>query len=459
MKCLLSGGLVVSGSCVTQNDVLFDTVSGKILDVSDNIVPSWDTEVIEVTGKYIFPGFIETHTHFDLEVAQTVTADDYLSGSESAVCGGTTAFLDFATQNKGESLKQGLENWREKAKKGVNCDYGFHMAISDWNESVETELQDMISEGITSFKLYMTYPAMVLDDKKIYRILKKLNEIGGITGVHCENMGLIDALVEEEKAKGNFSPQTHAITRPDVAESEAIHRLLCLAKVANAPIIIVHLSSARGYEEIQRGREDGQEIYVETCPQYLILDESVYKKDGFEGADFVCSPPLRKKSDQETLWNAIQRDCIETIGTDHCSFTREQKKFGLHDFTKIPNGMPGVETRPVLINTFGVKENRISMEQMCKLLAENPAKLYGLYPNKGVLAKGSDADIVVWDAKEKWTIGNCNQHSKAGYSPFEGTDVVGRAKQVFLRGTLIAEDGVLVKAGAGKFLKRNKYMK
>lgn len=458
MKRLLKGGIVVSPEGCRQLDVLMDEAAGIICRAEpqiDHLAAA--AEVMDVTGKLLFPGFIDPHTHFDLDVSDTVTADDYITGTKAALSGGTTMVIDFATQNKGETLKEALANWHRKAGGKASCDYSFHMAISDLNEAVGAEMEDMMAAGITSFKLYMTYPAMVLDDKSIFRVLRRLKQIGGITGVHCENMGLIEALVEEEKAQGHLDPAAHPRTRPDLAEAEAVDRLLKLAKKAETPVIIVHLSSAAGLREVLHARAEDQEFYVETCPQYLLMEDSCYRAPGFEGAKYVCSPPIRKKADQEALWEALREGQIQTVGTDHCSFTMAQKEAGRNDFSRIPNGMPGVENRPVLMYTYGVKEHRISLEQMCALLSANPARLYGVYPQKGVIAPGSDADIVVWDPDKTWTISADNQQSACDYSPYEGTPVCGAAERVYLHGIPAAEEGKIINPLKGRFIKRGKY--
>lgn len=451
MKQLLKGGTVISGNGCVKSDVLIE--DGVIREVGTDVW-SEDAQVVDVTGRLLFPGFIDAHTHFSLEVSGTVTADDFESGTKAAIAGGTTLILDFATQYKGESLKAALTHWHEKADGRCSCDYGFHLAISDWNEAIGRELEEIIANGVSSFKLYMTYDDMVLGDKEIYQILKRLRELGGIAGVHCENKGIIEALVEEEKKQGHLSAAAHPVTRPDAAEAEAVSRLLKIAALADAPVIIVHLSSGAGYQEVAYARERGQEVYLETCPQYLILDESYYHLPGFESAKYVISPPLRKTEDQIRLWNAIKKDQVQTVSTDHCSFTLAQKGAGRTDFTKIPCGMPGVETRPVLMYTYGVIEKHLTLEQMCKLLSENPAKLYGVYPQKGCIAPGSDGDIVVWNPQEEWMLSCENQIAKADYSPFEGFPVKGKAEKVYLRGQLAAENGVVVKEKAGCYLPR-----
>lgn len=455
MKTLLKGGTVVSGSGLKQADVLMD--EGKIQAVEAGIEEA-DAKVIDVSGKLLFPGFIDAHTHFDLHVAGTVTADNFETGTKAALSGGTTMIIDFATQYQGETLKKGLENWHKKADGNASCDYGFHLAISDWNPSVSKELEEIVENGVTSFKLYMTYDEMYLNDKKIYQVLKRLKEVGGIAGVHCENMGLIQALVEEEKAKGNLSPKAHKKTRPAPVEAEAISRLLKIAGLVNTPVIIVHLSSGEGYQEVKYARERGQEFYVETCPQYLLLDESVYDLPDFEARKYVISPTIKEKKDSTRLWNALFKNHIQTICTDHCSFTTEQKAAGKEDFTKIPNGMPGVEARPALVYTFGVLEHNLKLEQMCRLLSENQAKLYGLYPQKGAIAPGSDGDIVVWNPDVQWTMSVENQVANVDYCPFEGTSVKGKAELVFLKGRLAAKDGKVLLEKTGSYVPRKRHM-
>ncbi|WP_333651239.1 dihydropyrimidinase [Lacrimispora sp.] len=455
MKTLLKGGTVVSGSSVFEADVLME--DGKIKAVEQGLQDQ-EAEVIDVSGKLLFPGFIDAHTHFDLHVAGTVTADNFETGTKAALAGGTTMIIDFATQYHGESLHEALENWHKLSDGNASCDYSFHLAISDWTPSVSEELETVVKEGVTSFKVYMTYTDMVLGDKQIYLVLKRLKEVGGITGVHCENMGIIQALVEEEKAKGNLGVSGHKNTRPAEVEAEAISRLLKIADLVKTPVIVVHLSSGAGYQEVKYARERGQEVYLETCPQYLLMDESLYDLPGFEGSKYVISPTIKKTTDSTRLWNAIRKDNIQTIATDHCSFTTSQKAAGKDDFTRIPNGMPGVETRPALMYNFGVLEHDLKLEQFCRLLSENVAKLYGVYPQKGAIAPGSDGDIVVWNPDTKWTISVENQVANVDYSPFEGTDVKGKAELVFLRGRLAAENGKVVLEKTGEFVPRKPYM-
>ena len=454
VKYLLKNGTLVSGERTEKKDILIE--GEKIVKIAPHIEEE-GAEEINVEGKLLFPGFIDVHTHFDLEVAGTVTADDFETGTKAAILGGTTFIIDFASQDKGgHTLKEGLEKWHKKADGKCSCDYSFHMSIVEWNEETEKEIQDMIEEGITSFKLYMTYPAMMVEDRDLYKILKKLNECGCFAGVHCENAGVIDALIEDAKKEGRLGPENHPLVRPDTMEAEAVHRLLVIAKEAGAPVMIVHLTNKKAYEEIAKARENGQTVFAETCPQYLLLDDSAYSKPDFGGAVYVCAPPLRKKEDQECLWAALAKGEIQTVATDQCSFTLEQKALGKDDFTKIPGGLPGVQTRGTLLYTYGVREGKITVEQMCRLLSENPAKLYGVYPRKGALLEGSDGDIVVFDPEKESVISSETHGYNTDNNPFEGYSLHGDIDKVFLRGKLVVEDGTVVKEKTGEYMKRGK---
>lgn len=457
MKRIIKNGTIVNGSGSFPADVLIEDEKIAAVGRPEEIakMAGGDAQVTDAAGCLLFPGFIDAHTHFDLHVAGTVTADDFATGTKAAVRGGTTTIIDFGTQYAGESLAQGLKNWHEKADGKCSCDYSFHMSISEWTPSVCTEVQDMMDEGITSFKLYMTYDTQV-DDRTIFEILRRLKEVGGITGVHCENSGMIAALQEEAKKAGRMGVASHPATRPAAAEAEAISRLLRLAEVVDIPVVVVHLTCKEGYDVIMEARRRGQKVYAETCPQYLLMDDSLYEKPGFEGAKYVCAPPLRKKEDQECLWKALEDGTIQTVSTDHCSFTTAQKALGKDDFTKIPGGMPGVETRGTLLYTYGVDQGRISAETMCRVLSENPARLYGLYPRKGLLAPGSDADIVILRPGVSDVITASDQVQNVDYAPFEGSKVTARIEQVFLRGNQVVKDHQVAEENKGIFLRREK---
>ena len=451
MKTLLKNGTVVNASCSVQADVLI--CNDKIKRIGRDLV-SPDARVIDCTGKLLFPGFIDAHTHFDLDVCNTTTADDFYTGGRAALRGGTTMVIDFACPNKGESLQYGLDLWHKKADGRTACDYGFHMTIDDWNESIRSEIPRMFAQGVTSFKMYLTYPAMMIGDGEMFQALLELKKFGGITGVHCENAGVIDALIAAHKAAGDLGPSAHPQCRPDLLEAEAVGRLLKMAGVADVPVVIVHLTCDASLREVEAARARGQKVYVETCPQYLLLDESRYRLPDFEGAKYVCAPPLRKPWDADRLWKALADGEIQTISTDHCSFTLAQKDMGRDDFTKIPGGLPGVETRGELIYTYGVASGRITKEQMAEYLAENPARLYGVYPRKGVLAEGSDADIVVYDPQGEKTVTARDQLANVDYNPYEGFRIAGSIERVFLRGRLAVEHGEVLEDRGGVFIPR-----
>ena len=454
MKYLFKNGTVVSGRGTRRADVRVE--DEKILQVARGISDPL-ARTVDVTGKLLLPGFIDAHTHFDLDVCNTTTADDFDSGTRSAIRGGTTTVVDFACPNKGESLHYGLDLWHKKADGKCWCDYGFHMTIDDWNEDIEREIDDMYAAGISSFKMYMTYPAMMIGDEAMYKALKKLKEKGGICGVHCENSGVINALIAEKRAAGATGVASHPETRPDFLEAEAVGRLLRIAQAVDIPVVIVHLTNAAALAEVHAARRRGQKVYVETCPQYLVLDDSVYYNEDYSrAARYVCAPPLRKSADCRALWAGLRRGEIQTVSTDHCSFTLEQKEAGRGDFTRIPGGLPGVEARGELVYSFGVATRKISLAAMCRVLSENPAKLYGMFPRKGVIAPGADADIVVYDPRADHILRAEDMVSRAGYTPYEGFVTRGSIAQVWLRGRLMVEDGQVVGDRMGQYILRGK---
>ena len=346
---LIQNGTLVFPGGSRKEDLLID--GEKIARIGADLEVPEGCTVVDASGKLVFPGFIDAHTHFDLHVAGTVTIDDFASGTKAAAAGGTTTIIDFGTAYPGETLNEGLDNWFRKADAGCSCDYGFHQTITEWNETVSAQIPDMIERGASTFKIYMTYDTQI-DDETVFKVLQRLKECGTTTGCHCENSGMIDALREEYAADPDRKKtvSSHYLTRPAAAEAEAIGRYCHLAEVADEPVIDVHLTCEEGLEEIRAARRRGQKVYAETCPQYLVMDDSLYEREPFEEASkYVCAPPLRKKTDQEALWAALRDGEIQTISTDHCSFTVEQKKLGQEDFRKIPGGMPGVETRGSVI--------------------------------------------------------------------------------------------------------------
>jgi dihydropyrimidinase len=452
MSIIIKDGTIVTPSKSYISDI---KIEGEIIvSIGENLEDD-KAEIIDASECLLFPGFIDSHTHLDLDTGYTRTADNFKTGTAAAIIGGTTTILDFATQNKGETLSEALNNWHNLAKNVSSCDYGFHMAITDWNEDIKSEIETMCKHGITSFKAYMAYDNLRINDGEIYEILKCLKEYNAILGVHCENGDIVNTMVKEQLSSGNTKPSAHPLSRPSMVEAEAVSRFIDIAYLAGAPIYIVHLSTKESLDVVLKARKRGQKVYIETCPQYLLLDDSLYLEEGFESAKYVLSPPLRKKDDIERLWEALTSKDIDIIGTDHCSFNlKGQKDHGINDFSKIPSGIPGIEHRPILMYTYGVDSGRITKEQMCGLLSENTSKMFGMYPRKGVLKVGSDADIVIWDTKARGIISVDNQKQNVDYTPFEGFKTIGCAKHVFLRGTQIVQDGNIIKEDFGKFIKR-----
>jgi dihydropyrimidinase len=428
----------------------------KITSIGVNLQKPEDS-LVNATGCFLFPGGIDPHTHFDLSVGTTTTADDFTSGSQAAAIGGTTTVIDFATQNKGETLAQAVANWHQKADDRSFIDYGFHIAISDLNDSVLGELASIVGDaGVSSVKLYMAYKRVLqVDDGALLRTLQAAKQLGIMVCVHCENGDAIDVLIEEAKSLGHLSPKYHALTRPVAAEREAIHRAISLAEIAGAPLYVVHVSSGEGLQVIAEAQRRGLPIYGETCPQYLLLDNSHYEENDFNAAKYVMSPPLRAAENQTQLWQGLQDGSLSTVGSDHCSFNLAgQKELGRDDFSRIPNGGPGVEDRFGLLYTYGVAAGKIDIHQFVALSSTNAAKLFGLYPRKGVIAVGSDADIVVWDPAPQGVISSKAQKQNVDYNLYEGFHQQGRARHVFLRGKQIVQDGVLSDNPSGRYLKR-----
>ena len=450
---IIQHGTLVLPDGLMQGDIAFE--NGVITRIAPAIEAGAGDAVCEAAGCLVFPGFIDAHTHLDMDSGTTVTADDFASGSRAAACGGTTTLVDFATQERGGMLRDALDAWHRKAEGKCACNYAFHMAVTDWNEQTRAELPQMFERGVTSFKAYYAYDNLRLDDAQMYDLLSALRPFGGVLGAHCENGTLVNRLQREQLEKGVTGPAGHPASRPPVVEAEAIRRLCAVAKLADSPVHIVHLSSAEGLEEVRRARASGQKVWAETCPQYLLLDESLYQLEGFEGAKYVMSPPLRSPADREALRAAVLGGEIDTISTDHCSYRfSDQKALGRDDFTRIPNGAPGIEHRPALIYTSFVASGLMTAAQMCRLLSENQAKLFGMWPHKGQLAQGADADITVWDPQARWVIRAEAQHQNVDYTPYEGFEAAGRARAVYVGGQLAAKDGEPSGASAGRYVKR-----
>jgi dihydropyrimidinase len=458
MSVLIKGGRVVTAADDYVGDVYAEgeriTLIGESLDVHAD-------RVIDATGKYVLPGGIDPHTHLDMPFGGTVTIDDVESGQTSAAFGGTTCHVDFIIQPQGSTFAAVVDEWRAKANGKQVIDMGYHMAVTDLKEGgTLRELASLADEGITSYKLFMAYKgALMVDDETLFRTMQVAAETGALVMVHAENGDTIDVLVKEALAAGHTEPKYHALTRPPETEGEATNRAIQLSRIAGSPLYVVHVSCAEAVEPIAIAREKGWNIHGETCTQYFFVDYSFLERPDFEGGKYVYTPPPRDKANQDVLWNAVRTDVLSVISTDHCAFLWDgQKTMGRDDFSKIPNGGPGLENRLQMIYEFGVRTGRISLHRMVELLSTNPAKLFGLYPRKGTIAVGSDADIVVFDPERTVTISASTHHSKSDYNLFEGTEVTGVPEVVLLRGQVLVEDGELVASpGIGQFVRRAKF--
>ena len=419
MSILIQNGILVLPTGPIQADLR--VAGGRIAELGPGLAPG-ASRVIDAQERLVFPGFIDTHTHFEMNKGfPNETADDWYTGTRAALAGGTTTVLDFAEPERGATLASALETWHGRADGAACCNYGFHMTVKDWSPSIRSELREMTAAGVTSYKVYLAYDNLRLSDAAAYEVVKAVGAEGGVVGCHCENGDLVTEGIRAQQAAGNLSPAAHPLSRPPAVEAEAVGRWLTIAELAGCPVNIVHLSTLRGLEAVRAARTRGQRLYVETCPQYLLLDERSYRLPGFESAKFVLSPPLRAQENCAALWDALEAGEIDTIGTDHCSFRfHGAKELGREDFSKIPNGIPGVEHRPSLMYTYGVAAGRITAVDMARLLAENPARLFGMYPQKGVLAVGSDADLVIFDPNDTGRITAETQYQNVDYTPYEG---------------------------------------
>ena len=444
MSVLLSGGMVTTATQSRPASLRFG--EGHVVEIGD-LSPRPGEEVVDCSGCLVLPGGIETHSHLDLEAAGTVTADDFASGTRSALAGGTTTVLDFATQFHGETLMEGLKRWHEKARGKAVTDYGFHLAMTQWRPEFADEMAEAVEAGVTSFKMYMAYRgSMMVEDDEIYAALSASSRLGATIGFHCENGLVIDALVRAELDRGHTGAFYHQRARPPALEREAAGRLTTIAELLDAQHYIVHLSAGETIEEVRRARERGSRVVTETCPQYLLLDDSLYgtaDSDELEVRAYVMSPPLRAAENLDALWAGLARGDIQFVGTDHCSFNLHGQKDQAPDFTRIPNGAPGIELRLALLYTYGVAAQRISAERFVAVVAENAARYFGLYPRKGTLLPGSDADIVVYDPRPRWTVSHDQLHDNVDHTPYEGRQIQGRVRDVFLRGHHVVRDGVL----------------
>lgn len=454
MKTLIKNGTVVTATDEYKGDVLVD---GEIIQKVGVSIDEPADRVIDAKGKLVVPGGIDVHTHMDLPFGGTVASDDFETGTIAAAFGGTTTIVDFAVQDPGGSLKKAWENWMSKAEGKAVVDYGFHIIMRDYNPSLGKEMGDLVKEGVTSFKLFMAYPGVFLmDDASILRTMQRSAEIGATICMHAENGVAINALVEQALAKGHTAPKYHALTRPPILEAEGVHRAIVLAQVAGVPVYIVHVSSPEAMQMIAEARDKGVGAYGETCPQYLFLSHDNYEEPGFEGAKYVMTPPLRDKRGHDSMWKALKYDDLQVVSTDHCPFCmKDQKILGVNDFSKIPNGAPGVETRMSLLYDGGVAAGRISRNRWVEIASTAPAKIFGMFPRKGTIAPGSDADIVIFDHEREQTLSAKTLHMRVDYNPYEGRKVRGVTETVLSRGRVVIENGTLqAKPGSGRFLRR-----
>ena len=460
MSLLIKNGRIVTAVDDYHADVFVEndkvTVIGKTLDMPADTV-------IDASNMLVIPGGVDPHTHLDMPFGGTVSADDFETGTRAAAHGGTTTLIDFAIQTKGKSTLEALDTWHEKAEGKTAIDYGFHMIITDLDDSRIGEMKKLANEGITSYKLFMAYPGVLyVDDGTIYRAMRKAGEDGTIICMHAENGIVIDEIVKIALREGKTEPKYHSLTRPTRMEAEGVHRAISIAEVAGVPVYIVHLSSSDALEQVTLARNRGVHAFAETCPQYLFLDYTYYEKPDFEGAKYVMTPALREKWNQEKLWRGLKFGDLQTIATDHCPFCfKEQKELGIGNFSKIPNGAPGVENRMSLIYNGGVVAGRISLNKFVELTSTAAAKIFGLFPKKGTIAVGSDADIVIFNPERKETISVnnlCTHHMRVDYNTYEGMTVQGIAETVISRGKVVVKNcGYTGKKGDGKFIKRSLY--
>jgi dihydropyrimidinase len=455
VSVLIKGGRIITAADDYVGDVYVEdervTLVGESLDVEAD-------RVIDADGKYVLPGCVDPHTHLDMPFGGTVTIDDFTSGETSAAFGGTTCHVDFVIQPPGSTFGEALDMWhaRREGKQIIDC--GFHMAVTDLRDggSLE-ELARLPEQGVTSYKLFMAYKgALMVDDETLFRTMEVAAETGALVMVHAENGDAVDVLVKQALAAGNTAPHFHALTRPPELEGEATNRAIQLARVAGAPLYVVHVSCREAVEPIAKAREQGWDVWGETCTQYLFVDYTFLERPNFEGAKYVYTPPPRAQENQEVLWHAVRSDILSVISTDHCAFLWDgQKSLGKDDFSKIPNGGPGLENRLHMIHEFGVRTGRFSLNRMVELLSTNPAKLFGLYPRKGTIAPGSDADIVVFDPERRHLVSAATHHSRVDYNLYEGTEVTGSPEIVLLRGNVLVENGALIaEPGVGQFVER-----
>lgn len=454
MSVLIKGGRIITASQDYVADIFIDGESietiGDIGEISADLV-------IDASGKLVLPGGVDPHTHLDAPLKGTVTADDFRSGTIAAALGGTTSIIDFPVQELGDDPRVSNDQWYARAEGNAVVDWGLHQVITDLPDKFLPALDDLVARGVSSFKFFMAYPgARMVSDATIFKAMRRAAENGSLTLMHCENGPAIKILEDEAIARGDTDPVFNSVTRPSAAEAEATNRAIALAELAGVPVYVVHLSSQRALDEVRAARLRGLPIYAETCPQYLLLTKEKLHEPDFGGSKYVLCPPLREVEDQEALWNGLRVNDLQVVSTDHTPFRfKGQKDMGRENFTKIPNGVPGIEWRTILLHHFGVSAGRFSLNRLVNLISTSPAKLFGLYPRKGDISPGSDGDVVIFDPKRGRTLSAEDQATKADYNPYEGWEVRGVPDQVLLRGELIVDGGSYVgREGQGEFLPR-----
>ena len=455
MSTLIRNGTVVTAENTFPADVLIEAES--IREVRAGIPVNAADTVIDATGMLLLPGGIDVHTHLDMPFGGTTSSDDFETGTRAAAIGGTTTIVDFAIQARGTRMRDALDTWWEKAEGKACIDYGLHMIVTDLGSSGLEDMDDLVREGVASFKLFMAYPnVLMVDDATIFKALSQTAKNGALVCMHAENGGAIDVMVQRALAEGKTAPIYHAMTRPVKAEAEAVHRAIALAEMAGAPVYIVHLSSEEALNQVREARDRGVPAFAETCPQYLLLSIEELARPGFEGAKYVFTPPLREKENLPKLWDGLKHDHLQVVSTDHCPFCFEdQKILGINDFSKIPNGGPGVENRLHLIHHHGVNAGKLTLNRFVEITSTAPARIFGMYPKKGAIAAGSDADIVIWNPLAAHIISAKTHNMRVDYSMFEGFQVKGNAEKVLSRGEVIVENGkYLGRVGRGQYLRR-----
>ncbi len=455
MSILIKNGRIITATDDYVADIFIENETIKTIGKDLSVKASTE---IDASGKLVFPGGIDPHVHLDMPFMGTFSSDNYETGTRAALFGGTTMVIDFVLQKQGNSLQSALDEWNSRAKGNCVGDYSFHMAVTDFNDDTKKEIKHMIEEeGIVSFKTFMAYKgALMIDDRQMIGLMEEVKKHGGLINVHATNGDMIDYLIAKHKAEGKLSPLYHYLSQPEVTEAEASERFVEMAGYTGCPGYIVHLTCEGALNAVRNATAKNKKVFVETCIQYLILDASLYEKD-FEGAKWVMSPPLREKKDQQTLWAGINQGLVQVVATDHCPFMWEQKLMGEKDFSKIPNGHPAIENRMELLFSEGVVEGKITLNKYVEVACTNPAKIFGMFPRKGTIAVGSDADIVIFDPNEKHTISAKTHHMNVDYSGYEGWETTGKVKTVLLRGQIAIDDNkCLLHKGYGQFIKRKK---